>query len=44
MTVSADVEATVSALRREVCALHAELTRDTVGLSVGVVRSLMGRA
>jgi L-ribulose-5-phosphate 4-epimerase len=27
MTVSADVEATVSALRREVCALHAELTR-----------------
>jgi L-ribulose-5-phosphate 4-epimerase len=27
MTVSADVAATVAALRREVCALHAELTR-----------------
>jgi len=27
MTVTADVAATISALRREVCALHAELTR-----------------
>jgi L-ribulose-5-phosphate 4-epimerase len=27
MTVSADVEATIKELRREVCALHAELTR-----------------